>query len=147
MHSQDTTNNDEVIHKEKEAKRKLKAKGLLANGLLDYRTIGLGYHTRQEATEQGTIEQPDIRQPQTAAQLKNFEIDEYLYGLVMEDMITEQFIPFYAKACHQLGLPTVNRLKINALNGKDKQKLFAYKIKGALQLHYKRQFYTTDDIN
>lgn len=139
MHSQNQpTSLDQIIHKEKEAKRKLKAKGLSPIEPMDNSTIGLGYHSRQEPLEQGSVEQADVAR--TRNQLKNFEIDEYLYQLINEGVIDERFVPFYAKACHQLGIPTVNRLKINAMNGKDRQKLFAYKVKGALQLHYKREY-------
>lgn len=130
-----------LIHK-KEPK-KLKAKGLLPIGQKDYRTIGLGYHSRQEANQQMAGEQMDKSEAKvlrTRTQLKNFEIDQYLYLLINEGMIDENYIPFYAKACHTLGIPTVNRLKINAVNGQYKQKLFAYKVKGALQLHFKQEF-------
>lgn len=130
----------DVFHKEKEAKRKQKAKGLLPIVPMDYRTIGLGYHNSQEAIAPEVIDQKDSRQARTRDQLKNFEIDECLQNLLMEQMIDEKFLPFYAKACHVLGINTINRLKINAYNGDNKQKLFAYKVKGALQLHFKREF-------
>lgn len=132
-----------IFHKKKEAKKKLKAKGQLPVGPLDNSTIGLGYHSRQEVKEQGSVELPDNRQSdveRTRNQLKNFEIDEYLNQLIMEQMIDERFVPFYAKACHTLGIQTVNRLKINSVNGNNRQKLFAYKVKGAMQLHFKQEF-------
>lgn len=132
---------NEVIHKEKEAKRKLKAKGLSPIVPMDNSSIGLGYHSRQEPIEQGSIEQLDNTQLSAARkrkQLLNHQIDEFLEQLINEEMIDERFIPFYAKACHALGIQTVNRLKINALNGNNRQKLFAYKVKGAMQLHDKR---------
>jgi hypothetical protein len=133
----------DIIHKEKEAKRKLKTKGLLPIEPMDYRTIGLGYHTSQvaEAPEvEGQMAERQLGIAQSRQQLLNFEIDEYLHDLIIEGMITEKFQPFYAKACHVLGIKTMNRLKVNAYNGNDKQKLFAYKVKGAMQLHFKRQF-------
>lgn len=131
---------DQIIHKEKEAKRKLKTKGLSPVVPMDNSTIGLGYHTRQESNEQGSDVLKDNRLARTRNQLKNFEIDEYLDELVVSGMIDQNFVPFYAKACHVLGIQTINRLKVNAMNGNSKQKLFAYKVKGALQLHYKREF-------
>lgn len=133
---------DQVIHKESN-QRKLKAKGLSPIVPMANSPIGLGYHSRQEAAEQGSIDQLDNRQNsqlRTHNQLKNFQIDEYLYELINENMIDERFKPFFAKACHVLGIQTINRLKVNAYNGNDKQKLFAYKVKGALQLHYKQEF-------
>lgn len=131
---------DSIFHKEKEAKRKLKTKGLSPIEPMDNSTIGLGYHSRQEPVAQGSDDQKDNRLARTRNQLKNFEIDEYLYELITSGMIDEKFVPFYAKACHVLGINTINRLKVNALNGNDRQKLFAYKVKGALQLYYKREF-------
>lgn len=136
----------EVIHK-KEAK-KLKAKGQLPVEPMDSSTDVLGYHSRQEPTEQGSIEQPFNSQKAAKAersrtQMKNFQIDEYLQELVMSGMINERFVPFYAKACHKLGVSKVNQLKINTLASpklKDKQRLFAYKVKGALQLHEKTAY-------
>jgi hypothetical protein len=132
---------NEVIHK-KEAK-KLKAKGLSPIDPLAHRTIGLGYHTSQAATEQASedpLPDPLSAQVRTRNQRINFDIDSFLEQLIMAEMIDERFVPFYAKACHQLGLATVNRLQINALNGKNPQKLFAYKVKGALQSQAKREF-------
>ncbi|TXH08762.1 MAG: hypothetical protein E6R04_10080 [Spirochaetes bacterium] len=131
---------EDIFHKEKEAKRKLKTKGLSPIVPMDNRTIGLGYHSRQELNAPEVEGLQDNRLARTRNQLKNFEIDEYLYQLVSEGMIDEKFIPFYAKACHVLGINTINRLKVNAYNGNDKQKLFAYKVKGAMQLHFKREF-------
>lgn len=148
MGGQDSTESlESFFHKEKEAKRKLKAKGLSPIGLKDNRTIGLGYHSRQVAEAPG-VEGQKVNRPKdlerTRNQLKNFEIDEYLFQLINEGMIDERFVPFYAKACHVLGIQTINRLKINAFNGKDRQKLFAYKVKGAMQLHYKQEFERED---
>lgn len=134
---------EQIFHKEKEAKRKLKAKGLSPIEPMDNRTIGLGYHSRQVANAPEVIDPLDTRQKDVARtrnQLKNFEIDEYLYQLITEQMIDERFTPFYAKACHILGIQTINRLKVNAMNGNDRQKLFAYKVKGAMLLYYKQEF-------
>ena len=133
----------EIIHKKKEAKKKQKAKGLLPIVPMANSPIGLGYHTRQEAIEQGSIDPSPKRQldaARTRNQRLNFEIDEFLYELITENMVSEKFLPFYAKACHNLGLSTMNRLKIQSYNGDNKQKLFAYKVKGALQHHFKQQF-------
>ena len=130
----------DIFHKEKEAKRKLKTKGQSPIDPLDNRTIGLGYHSRQVPNAPEVEGQEDSRLARTRNQLKNFEIDEYLYQLINEGMIDEKFTPFYAKACHVLGISTINRLKVNAYNSNDKQKLFAYKVKGALQLYYKQEY-------
>jgi hypothetical protein len=137
---------DNIIHKEKEPKRKLKTKGLLSIGQLDYRTVGKN-STSENKTQQAKVtevttlqDNRNINIATTRNQMLNYQIDEFLEELLMDKMISEQFLPFYAKACHKLGITTVNRLRVNALNGNDKQKLFAYKVKGALQIYYKREF-------
>lgn len=117
----------------------------IASSPIANRTIGEGSTASPKPQEPFAPEVNDHKHisqnvQRTRNQLINFEIDEYLYQLVSEGMITEQFMPYFAKACHVLGISTVNRLKINAINGNDRQKLFAYKIKGALQLHYKREY-------
>ena len=132
-----------LFHKEKEAKRKLKTKGLSPVVPMDNSSIGLGYHSRQEPIAPGVEDLTDTRPKDVARtrnQLLNHQIDEYLYQLITEGMIDERFVPFYAKACHALGINTINRLKVNAYNGNDKQKLFAYKVKGAMQLYYKQEY-------
>jgi hypothetical protein len=132
---------NEVIHKK--VTKKLKAKGLSPVVPMANSPIGLGYHSRQEAIQQGSVEQPDTRQPdqaRTRNQRINHDIDEYLEQLISSEMIDESFVPFYAKACHKLGISTINRLRLNALNGTNPQKLFAYKVKGALQSQAKREF-------
>lgn len=144
----DSTSIREVIHK-KSNQKKQKVKGQLPNGLLDNRTIGEG--STQKPTSQEVIEpyadvQSDkgVNVPQTRNQRINFEIDEFLYGLELEGLIQTQYVAWYAKACHNLGISTVNRLAINARNGKEPTKLFAYKVKGALTTHFKRQFEQLD---
>lgn len=128
------------------SKEKTEGTRSIASRPIANRTIGEGSIATLEPQEpfaQQVTDHLDNRQDKAARtrnQLINFEIDEYLYQLISEGMVTEQFLPYFAKACHVLGISTVNRLKINAMNGKDRQKLFAYKIKGALTLHFKREY-------
>lgn len=137
----------EVIHKEKEPKRKLKTKGLLPIVPIGNRTIGKNTPLPKEtqtSNEQQTIaatspkEQDKIR---TRNQIINMQIDEWLINGAIEGLIQDDYIAYYAKACHTLGLQMMNALRVNAMNGRDPQKLFAYKVKGAMQLHFKKQFY------
>jgi hypothetical protein len=76
---------------------------------------------------------------------KNSEIDHFLFKLMELGLINEQYWAFHAKAIHTLGVQFCNRLAINALNGKTPQQLYAVKIKGALQVHYKEQFDRVED--
>lgn len=150
-HMQNSSNHPhsvaEVIHKKKEAKKKQETKGQLSVGQLDNRTIGK--NSTEEIISQPTIitevnRLQDNRQEEksrTRNQINNIEIDEQLQQLMIEGMIEVQFMPYYAKACHVLGIATVNALAINARNGRAPARLFAYKVKGAMSLHFKRAYY------
>lgn len=122
-----------IIHKES-SKEKQKTKGLLA--------IGQKENTpRATQLQVANVQQNDTLSQHRLRKLRlNAEIDEFLTALLLEGMITEAYWPWHAKACHTLGIALCNRLAINARNGANSQRLYASKVKGALQLHYKRQF-------
>ena len=145
--TQNQSSIQQLIHKKKEAKKKQEAKGQSPIDQLDNRTIGEGstvdFNSQAPITPE-VEEQQDNRQAQasrTRTQVINFEIDEFLFNLLNEGLIAEEFMAYYAKACHTLGIATMNRLAINARNGTTPQKLYAYKVKGAMTLHYKRIYY------
>src|SRR5690606_26677055 len=108
----------EIIHNKKEAKKKQKTKGLMS---IDYRkgsTQSLKGQTVL-STEVRTLK--DHRQPEpsrTRNQIKNQEIDEQLFAWIMEGLIAEQYMGFFAKACHLLGTSAMNDIAINSRNGK-----------------------------
>ena len=148
MHAtKDDGNISSIIHKKKEAKKNHKAKGQMPIVQKDSRTIGEGStegYISQEPFAQEVEEQLDNRHPdkaRTRTQRLNFEIDQFLFNLLTEGMIVEAWLPYYAKACHALGIAMVNRIAINARNGKTPDRLFAYKVKGAMNLHYKQIYY------
>lgn len=140
-----------VIHNKKEAKKKQKANSLKPIDLKDNRTIGEGsteYINSQmsDAPEvEGLSDNRSDKPSRTRNQIKNFQIDELLYGMIDEGLIDPKYMGFFAKACHQLGTSKVNMIAINSRNGLTPQKLFAYKIKGALSLHYKREYNKLND--
>lgn len=72
---------------------------------------------------------------------KNQEIDEYLLPLLMQGLISEDYWKFHTKAIYTLGLEKYNQLVIESREGKQPQKLLAWKVKGAIELHYKKQLY------
>lgn len=142
---------DEIlIHKKKEAKKKQKAKGLLP---IAYRTKGEGstklHETQQSIAPEvkGQLDNRNSDKSRTRTQILNSQIDTFINELLMEELITDSYLPYYAKACHLLGIATLHRLAINARNGLQPQKLFAYKVKGAMSLHYKQTYYGNSDIN
>jgi hypothetical protein len=131
----------ELSTKRKEAKEKFNSQ--LPIGQLNNRTI--------EGTEQSTVSQSE-HNPNTIDQTlpasdrsakarKNQEIDEYLEELVRRGLIPEAFIPWHAKCIHTLGLQKHNEIVIASLEADAPPRLIAYKLKGAMQLFAKRQFY------
>ncbi len=122
-----------IIHKKKEAKKKQKAKGQLPIGSREGSTQS---NQRQEKSATGVAERLAAKE-RIRNQILNQEIDRFLNTLFNEGIASEKFGAWYAKCCHQLGIKEVNRLAVNARNGNDPQRLFSYKLKGALQLHYK----------
>lgn len=142
MHSQQPTPlNDILFHKES-SKEKLNTKGLKpidqtpqAKGLKENTAV----HTQMQMSN-GQQTKGEHSAYRLQKMRKNSEIDSFLTQLLMEDMITSEYWNFHAKAVHVLGMNLCNQLAINARNGLNKQRLYAYKIKGALQLHYKREY-------
>lgn len=70
----------------------------------------------------------------------NAAIDQFLDQLLTNELIAPSFRNFHAKAIHTLSLTVCQRLAIEAVNGRTPQKLYAYKVKGAMQLHYKQVY-------
>lgn len=114
-----------------------------------YRTVARVAHNSQSsiATHNNIIDSTSIAKTQTgkrSAAIKNAEIDEYIKTLVMEGIVDPKFTAWVAKCIHTLSLRTVNELVVNSRNGRDKQKLLAYKLNGALQLHHKNKYLSID---
>jgi hypothetical protein len=72
---------------------------------------------------------------------RNAEIDDFLISLLMEDIIDEAYWKFHTKCIYTLGLECYNQLLVEARSGRTPKNLFAFKLKGALELHYKKQIY------
>lgn len=143
-----TVKSDGLFHKEKEAKRKT-----LDNRSIGNRTVAKGsthisqvnglYHKVSDSTSIGSRQEQGSAQRRAAA-IKNAEIDEFIQNLIMEGIVDENFFAWTAKCIHTLGLVKVNSLVVNARNGNNPQKLLSFKLNGALQAHYKRQFDSLD---
>lgn len=132
---------NEVIHKES-SKEKLNAKGLKPLGIRP-KAKELKENTAvntQMQMSNGQQTKGEHSKYRLAQMRKNSEIDSFLNDLLIEGLINAEYWSFHAKACHALGLSLCNRLAINARNGMNSQRLYAYKIKGALQVHYKQQY-------
>lgn len=130
----------EVFHK-KGTQKNLNAKGHMPLGQRP-QAKGLKEGTTPPAQMQmSNGQQPEpISKHRLRKQRLNAEIDSFLTNLLNEGMINEQFWNFHAKACHLLGLQTCNRIAVNARNGANSQRLYAFKIKGAMQQHLKNKY-------
>lgn len=145
----------EVFHKEKNQKKTTDKRSVVSSPL-DNSSIFQGSTTVKSLPEQ--LEEHQNRQKSIGQQklvdrerlhrqTRNIEIDEHLHGWVMEGLVNPDYATWVAKACHVLGLETINRLAINARNGKQPQRLFSTLIKGSMNLKYKQDYYSMDTIN
>lgn len=136
----------EVIHKKKEAKKKQQVTGQLPARQLDNWTTGKNTPTNDISQSELLTEVAGQQDNRTVSvsrlkrQLHNSEIDEFLFCLIKEGIANPAFSDWYAKCIHTLGLNEVNRLVINSRNGKQPSRLLSFKLKGAMQLHYKLNF-------
>lgn len=92
-------------------------------------------------TDDSQKEARDLKSNTRINARKNAEIDEYLLGLLMTDLIDESYWKFHTKCLHVIGLQRYNTLVIEARAGRNPKHLLAFKLKGALELHYKKQLY------
>lgn len=145
----------EVIHKEKKQK-KTTDKRSIDHSLSDSSSVVQGSTTVKSLPEQ--LAEHEIRQKSIGQerlqrvevnrrQMRNIEIDEHLHGWVMEGLVNPDYATWVAKACHVLGLETVNRLAINARNGKQPQRLFSSLLKGHMNLKAKRDYFDISTTN
>lgn len=150
--------NASVFHKEKEAKRNTEVKSPTDDSLLDISSIVQGNTRVNSITEQlaehqtrkmsivNSQQQASVDAARKSKQMLNVEIDQFLYGCVVEGLVDQAYVGWVAKCCHALGLAAVNRLAINARRGKAPQRLFSSLLKGNMNLIAKQQYYgDTDD--
>lgn len=132
-----------IFHKES-SKEKLKTKGLMPLGKRK------GERLKENTKVHSQMQMPNVQQTKGEQHInrelssyrleklrKNAEIDSFLEQLLTENIINKDYFAFHAKAIHTLGLPACRKIYIQSLNGETPQRLYAYKIKGALQLHFK----------
>lgn len=156
--SNSTESLNDFIHRKKVAKKEQQATDQLAVGqqatgnrtagsrvaepvnsqspLLD--AVEKATANQQPAADQ--LEQQAAGRARTRAQLENDEIDAYLYGLASEGLVNLAFNGWYAKVIHTLGLQRVNMIVVNVRQTQkctSPQKLLSYKLKGALNVHFK----------
>lgn len=152
MDSHAPDSGDSVIHKEKNQK-KTEVNRTIVNSLIDNSTIVKGSTAVNSISEQ-LLEQQNryksiaqkklIDADRNSKLLRNSEIDDCLQGWIMSGLASDAFAPWIAKCCHTLTLEKVNRLANSARSGKTPDRLFASLLKGAMQVHYRRQFYQTE---
>jgi hypothetical protein len=139
--------------KRKEAKEKTTVKRSTVNRTIVNSTIvqgsmavkGLSEQLKDHQNRYKSIGQQKLAQrDRNIRLLENADIDEHLHEWVIEGLTSVQFAPWVAKCCHILGLEKVNKLAIAARNGTTKDRLFSTLLKGAMQLHAKREYYRND---
>lgn len=146
---------DKVFHKESN-QRKTTDKRSTDNRTIDYSTVVKGNTVVNSISEQIEVHQnrhQALGQKKLAdkernhKQLRNLEIDGHLHGWIMEGLVDQAYMAWVARCCHTLGLETVNRLAINARNGKYPQRLFSSLLKGSMNLKAKQDYYDITTIN
>ncbi len=88
----------DVIHKEKNQKKNKKTKGQFDKLI----------KIRPPTTNVKSINaQPDKLEQREASYIKNIRIDSLLDQLMNEGLLMEDYLSWYAKCCHQLGVSFV----------------------------------------
>jgi hypothetical protein len=145
----------DLIHKEKKQK-KTTDKRSIVDSPLDNSSIVQGNTRVNSITEQLSEHQNRrkaigqeqlIKRERLSKQTRNLEIDASLHSWVMEGLVDRAYLSWVAKCCHTLGLETVNRLAINARNGKQPQRLFSSLLKGSINLKAKQDYYDMETLN
>ena len=133
----DFENSPEVFHKERSKENK-RSKAL---SLKDKR-----YRVANERPNRNS--KSDERQKTLAERTqtrlnarRNAEIDDYLIALLMEGVIDEAYWKFHTKCIYTIGLDKYNALLVESRSGRNVKHLLAFKLKGALELHFKKQIY------
>lgn len=78
---------------------------------------------------------------------RNAEIDDFLIALLMEGVIDEAYWKFHTKCIYTIGLDKYNMLLVEARSGRNVKHLLAFKLKGAMELHFKKQLYRETHIS
>lgn len=141
-----------IIHKEKEAKRKTKDQ--LSIVQLNNSTIGKDSTVDSEVNSTidtiGEGSQATI--PGYIQKRKDIEIDQYIMGLMSDGLIPQSYRRYHCKAIYTIGIERYNMIVIDVrdavMSGKsgtskpinNPAALLAYKVKGTLQLHAKQQW-------
>ena len=134
---------NEVIHKEKNQK-----KTTVNSTFVNSTNVkgSMPVNSISEQLEEHQIEQKSIAnskfidKERNMRMIRNAEIDECIEDWINRGLTTDQFAPWVAKCCHQLGLSKVNRFAISAQRGNNPDRLFSSLLKAALQLKAKREF-------
>lgn len=139
-HEHDAQQIGELFHKEKEPKRNLKVKRSKALSLKER----IPDVSRPNITEVGKkVRSKEQHKSLTsrASAAKNARIDEYLFDLLMRELIDEEYWKFHTKCMHVLGIEKYNQLVVESVDGKNPKHLLAYKLKGALEFDAKKKQY------
>lgn len=135
--SNSSENSREFIHKESSKENK-RPKALS----LKDKSFKIHDHIPNGNSKSDITQMPTARKMQTRLNArKNAEIDDYLISLLMEGIIDEAYWKFHTKCIYTLSHERYNQLVIEARSGRNPKHLLAFKLKGSMELHYKKQIY------
>lgn len=134
----------EVIHKERSKENK-RPKALS----LKDKSFKIHQSNDNGNSESNIRPKSEVERTQTRLNArKNAEIDDYLISLLMEGIIDEAYWKFHTKCIYTLSHERYNTLVVEARSGRNPKHLLAFKLKGALELHYKKKVYRdTHNLN
>lgn len=139
-----------VFHKEESSKEE-NTKEHLSSVQLYRSTDGKG--STDDSVVNSTMDTKDRRsQAQRNTRLRqDIEIDEYLFSLINEGLVNFKFKAWHARCIYTLGIERYNSVLLDIRDAVSRGKqgsgkpisnpaaLFAYKLKGTMQLHAKNQ--------
>jgi hypothetical protein len=151
---------EDVIHKEEKESKRRNTKGQLPYVHKDIRTNGKG--STHDSQVNSTIDtKGDTSQgepPSFVQSRKDVELDYYMHSLVIEGLIDFDFVSWHCGAYGTLGAQRYNMLVLKVRRavaaGKEGRAkpirlpahLLSGKVKGALQLHAREQYYSEGEV-
>lgn len=142
-HIKDLLNDSELSTKKEAKKTKDKALSLKTLSLKERKGFRVAHQMPIDNSKREQEAEANSQQGSEARirSRKNAEIDEYLLQLLMDGLIDEAYWKFHTKCVHTLSLTKYNQLVIEARAGRIPKNLLAFKLKGAMELHFKKKLY------
>lgn len=144
---------NDIIHKEEKEPKRRNTKDHMTNVQMDICTDEGSTH---DSLVKRTMDTKDISSQATTPQhiqaRKDIEIDQYIFELITQGLVSHQFKAYHCKVIYAIGLDRYNVLVLDVRDAVSRGKegtgrrvenpaaLLSYKAQGAMQLHFKRQW-------